>query len=70
MAFMETKRGDNEARNAKIAAKKDRNMLKKLEELSKHYPGNKYEIREKGGVKTVVRISGKRPHKTSKKAKV
>lgn len=49
-----------QARQARIS----RRLEKKTRELNKRYPGNKYEI--KGNL--IVRISGVKPHKKSKKA--
>jgi len=39
-------------------------LAKKCAELNKHYPNNKYEVKDNN----VVRVSGVRPHKKSKKA--
>jgi hypothetical protein len=61
---------DHASRNSSIKAYKDRAMKKKLIELHKHYPKNKYEIKEvevkSGKISNIVRIEGIRPHKIKK----
>lgn len=67
-------RGDNTARNSHVEARKKIKMEKKLRELQKHYPNNKYEIKEMVSkprkdkdiqykVSAIVRTKGARPHK-------
>jgi len=51
---------ENSSKVANTKARKERRLRKKFEELSKRYPENKYEIRER----IIVRVSGRRPHKT------
>ena len=53
--------------NARRLAMLDR-LYKKAKELTKANKGNVYEIQDNGKVAHIKRISGRRPHKVSKKA--
>jgi len=44
-----------------MTSRKERILERKLKELQRRYPDNKYEINDKY---QIVRVSGRRPHRT------
>jgi ribosomal protein S17 len=44
--------------------RKLKKIERRLKDLQKHYPSNEYKINDKY---QIIRVSGRKPHKTSKK---